>query len=155
MEQTAAAVSVTPLVSVTSFFLAFFLVAFAIFLIPFILYLVSMQKALSRVAPERREMSPGLVWLMLIPLFGIVWHFFIVGKICASFKKEFAARGVTGEDNYGYPIGLTMCILVCCSIIPVLGILTGLAGFVLWIIWWVKVAGYSAKLAAPAPTAPR
>ena len=131
-------------------YLAFYLVFVGFFLIPLVFYLISMQKAFSRVAAERREMTPGLVWLMLIPLFGVVWHFFIVNKMCNSLKKEFAARGVVSQDNYSWPLGLTMCILSCCAWIPYLGSVVGLATpLVLWIIWWIKVAGYSAKLAQP------
>jgi len=42
---------------------------------------------------------------------------------------------------------LAMCILAIISIIPYIGILFGLAGFICWIIYWVKISGYSAKLA--------
>lgn len=129
------------------------IVCLVAFLLPFIFYLISMQKALSRVAPDRRTMTPGLVWLMLIPLFGLVWQFFVVVNVCKSLKKEFEARGIAASgDSYGWPIGLTMCILFCCGIIPFLGILASLAGLVLWIIWWVKVAGYSGRIATPATT---
>jgi hypothetical protein len=40
-----------------------------------------------------------------------------------------------------------MCILACCSIIPFLGVLCSLGALVCWILYWVKIAGYSAKIA--------
>ena len=46
-------------------------------------------------------------------------------------------------------IGLAMCILTACSIIPLLGILTGIAAFVCWILYWVKIHDYSEKLYVP------
>ena len=54
------------------------LIVFAILLVPFIFYLLTLQKALSRCSPGCRAMNPGMVWLMLIPLFHIVWQFFVV-----------------------------------------------------------------------------
>jgi hypothetical protein len=43
-----------------------------------------------------------------------------------------------------------MCILTCTCVIPVLNIFTGIATLVLWIIYWVKIAGFSGRLAQPA-----
>jgi hypothetical protein len=43
-----------------------------------------------------------------------------------------------------------MCILGAASIIPVLGVFAALAGFVCWILYWVKIAEYSSQLGAPA-----
>ncbi len=127
------------------------LVVFAVILVPFIFYLLTLQKAFSRVAPQHRELSPGLVWLMFIPLFGLVWHFIIAAKLSNSLRKEFASRNadVVGE-SYGWTIGLIMCILMCTTWIPILGFLTAIGAIVLWIIYWVKIANFSARLAKPA-----
>ena len=38
-----------------------------------------------------------------------------------------------------------MGVLACCGIIPVLGVLCSLGGLACWILYWVKVAGYSSK----------
>ena len=53
-------------------------IVFAVLLVPMIFYLLTLQKALNRCSPECRAMNPGMVWLMLIPLFNVVWQFFIV-----------------------------------------------------------------------------
>jgi len=42
-----------------------------------------------------------------------------------------------------------MCILAACGVIPFLGILTGLAGFICWIMYWMKIHDYSEKLVLP------
>jgi hypothetical protein len=126
------------------------LIACAILLIPLIFYLLTLQRALNRCSPENRAMSPGMVWLMFIPLFNIVWHFFVVINIAKSLGAEFQKRGMVEEPNPGKTIGLVMCILACCGIIPLLGILCSLGAFVCWIIYWIKIAGFSGKLAAPA-----
>jgi len=123
------------------------LIAFGVLLIPGIFYLLALQKAFSRCSPENRTMEPGLVWLMFIPLFNIVWHFFIVLKLATSLESEFRKRGIAVEPQPGKNLGLAMCILVCCGIIPVLGILCSLGALVCWILYWVKIAGFSDRLA--------
>jgi hypothetical protein len=122
---------------------------FGILLLPLILYLLTLQKTLNLVRPENRHMEPGLVWLALIPIFSIIWNFFIVSKVAESLRLEFKQRNIqTQEEKPGYTIGLAYCILVCCTIIPVLGLLTSIAGLVCWIIYWVKISGYKAELEA-------
>ena len=126
------------------------LIAFAICLIPAIFYILTLQKALNRCAPGNRAMAPGLVWLLLIPLVNMVWQFFVVLNIAKSLDAEFKQRGIAEEANPGQKLGLIMCILMVCGIIPILGILCSLGGLVCWILYWVKIAGYSTKIAAPA-----
>lgn len=124
------------------------LIVFAIFLIPLIFYILTLQKALNNCAPANRAMQPGLVWLLLIPCFGIIWHFFIVINMAKSLGAEFQTRGIAEEPEPGKLLGLIMCGLACASIIPILGGLFGLGYLVCWIIYWVKIAGFSKKLAA-------
>ena len=126
------------------------LVVLGIFLVPAIFYLLTLQKALNRCSPESRAMQPGMVWLMFIPLFNLVWHFMIVINLAKSLGAEFQKRGIQEEPNPGKNLGMVMCILACCGIIPLLGILCSLGALICWIIYWIKVAGFSAKLATPA-----
>jgi hypothetical protein len=126
------------------------LITIAIFFIITIFYLLTLQKALNRCAPENRAMAPGMVWLLLIPLFNWVWNFFVVINIAKSLGAEFQKRGIAEEPKPGQTLGMVMCILNVCSIIPLLGILCALGGLVCWIIYWIKIAGFSAKIAAPA-----
>ncbi len=124
-----------------------FLIGLAIVLIPFIFYCLTLQKALNRCSPENRAMSPGMVWLVFIPLFGIVWQFFNVINVAKSLGAEFQKRGIAAEPQPGKTLGLVMCILFCCGIIPLAGAFCSLAGLVVWIIYWVKIAGYSKQIA--------
>lgn len=125
------------------------LIVCAILLIPLIFYLLTLQKTLNRCAPENRAMAPGLVWLMLIPLFNLVWHFFVVLNVAKSLGAEFQKRGISEEPEPGKKLGLIMCILAVCGIVPLLGILCSLASLVCWIMYWVKIAGFSGKLVLP------
>lgn len=112
-----------------------------------ILYLLTLQNTLNEVSPENRKMPPGQVWLMFIPLFNIGWQFVIVTNIADSLKAEFQKRNIAVEEERpGYSIGLTTCILICCCIIPFLGLLAALGAIVCWIIYWVKISGYKRML---------
>ena len=116
------------------------IVGILISLVPFIFYLLTLQQTLRQVRPEFRKMPPGQVWLLLIPVFSIVWQFFVISWMSESLKKEFEIRGIPKEeDRPGYSIGLAFCILSCVSFIPFLGIFTGLGAFVCWILFWVKM----------------
>lgn len=117
-------------------------------LIPAIFYILTLQKALERCAPVSRTMQPGMVWLLLVPLFNIIWSFFVVMALARSLANEFARRGMASpEPEPGQSIGVAMCICACCGVIPVLGALASLASLVLWIMYWVKVSEYSQALA--------
>ena len=120
--------------------LSIVMILMAILLVPKIFYLLTLQKALNRCSPECRAMNPGLVWLMLIPLFALVWHFFVVLNVAKSLGSEFQKRGIAEDPNPGQTLGLVTCIT---------GLICGPAYLFCWIIYWVKIAGYSSKLATP------
>lgn len=125
--------------------LVFFFIAIA--LVPQIFYLLNMQNTLKAVRSSNRQMEPGQVWLVLIPLFGLIWQFIMVNKVADSLKAEFAERKINvGEDRPGVNLGITYCTLFCCAIIPFLGTLAALGGLVVWIIYWVKIAEFKAKI---------
>lgn len=122
------------------------LIGFAILLIPLIFYILTLQKALNRCTPESRAMEPAMTWLLLIPCVGTIWHFFVVLNMAKTLGAEFQKRGIPEEPEPGKMLGLIMCILIVCGVIPFLGPLCSLAGLVCWIIYWVKIAGFSKKL---------
>jgi hypothetical protein len=106
-------------------------VIFGISLIPMIFFLLTLQNTLNAISFENRKMEPSLVWLSLIPLFGLVWQFIIVDRMAGSLQAEFAKRGMATEEvRPGNSIGLAYCILFCCSLIPFLGYITSIAGLI-------------------------
>ena len=74
--------------------------------VPAIFYLRTLQKALNRCSVEARTLSPGLVWLMFIPLFNLIWHFMVVTNLSKSLGNEFRQRGISAEGNPGQGLGL-------------------------------------------------
>ncbi|MBS1774381.1 MAG: hypothetical protein JST82_16105 [Bacteroidetes bacterium] len=116
-----------------------------IFLLPCIFYLITLQNTLKAISFENRQMQPGNVWLLLIPVFNIVWQFILVSKVSQSIELECKKRNIPCEPQPAYTVGLVFCIANCVSWIPLLGWIAGLAGLVCWILHWVKVAEYKNK----------
>jgi hypothetical protein len=125
-----------------------------------VLFVLTLRKILNRVSPGNRRMEPGLVWLTLIPLVNVVWVFFLVTRIPDSLRREFKDQERDDGTDYGKKLGLAFAILVA-ALVPIqffIGPVTNsiavllllpLASLVLFILFWVKIARYSARLAGP------
>jgi hypothetical protein len=124
-------------------------IVFLVALVPTVLFFLTLQRALARCAPTARTMSPGQVWFGVIPVFNLVWPFYMVNAISTSLHNEFVRRGIVEEPAPAKTIGMAFATLGLLSIIPLLNILTALPTLVCWIVYWVKIAGFSKKLAAP------
>lgn len=128
-------------------FFLFFLIIAAASIVVRIFYLLTLSRTLALCHPHTRTMSPGEVWMVFIPLFGFVWHFIVVGRIADSLAVEFRNRRIpVDEDRPGYQTGLWALILVCGAVIPFLGILCALTGFVFFIMYWLRIANYKKQL---------
>ncbi len=141
-----------------------------VFVIPAILFFLSQQKTLQVISPENREMSPGSVWLQLIPVFGMIWQFIVVIRIAHSISKEMVSKiGESILDNSQvqlkgtdesptYTIGIAYCILTTLGVIinystmhsssflALFGSFFVLTGMVCWIIYWVRLVSAKNKL---------
>jgi hypothetical protein len=115
-------------------------------------------------------MSPGSVWLQLIPAFGLVWQFFVVTRIARSVSKEMVSKmGESILDNSQtqmkgtdesptYNIGIAYCILTTLGFIinystrysstylALFGSFFFLTGMVCWITYWVRLVNTKNKL---------
>ena len=118
-------------------------------LLPAILFLLELYRALERCAPANRAMSPVSVWLLVVPVLNLVWIFFVVLNLAKSLAAEFRARGMVAEPEPGKTLGLTMAILAVCGILPGLGELASVVALVFWALYWIRIHGYSARLVAP------
>ena len=127
-------------------FIAILLFAAAIGITITVFYLLNLQNLLKEIDPKNREVEPGNVWLMFIPFFNWIYPFILYPKIADSVKAEYAARGLEPQGDFGRSLGITMPILGLCGIIPFLGYLASLANLVLFIIFWVKMAGFKNQL---------
>ena len=132
-----------------------------VILVVAVVFLVSQQKLLSAIQPDNREISPGSVWLQLIPVFGMIYQFIVVNRISNSVTREIESRTTDSvilpeiSINLGkrplYSTGIAYCTLFCCGMIPIIGGVFSLAGFICWIIYWVQLVDYRKKIEAVAP----
>lgn len=104
----------------------------------------------SRIPQQFREMEPGMVWLLMIPCFNLVWVFFVYPKLARSFKAYFDSVGKTDVGDCGAQLGLWYCICTACCIIPCLNYLAAPASLVLLIIFLVKAWGLKDQIPASA-----
>ena len=117
-----------------------------IVIVPGVFYLLTLQKTLSLCSRESRSMEPALVWLLLIPLWNVIWHFFVVTALSKSLHGEFVRRNISEDPQPGRAVGLAMCVLFAVTIIPHLSVPATVVAIICWIVYWVKIAGYGAEL---------
>ncbi len=72
-------------------------------------------KAVKRVPEAQRQMTPGQVWLWLIPFFDIVWTFFIASRIPGSIRAALDAQGRSEGGDCGKGIGVATGICLAMS----------------------------------------
>lgn len=126
--------------SSATFQIIFLLLFVVLALVPLIFFLLTLQKTMNVVSEENRKMPPSNVWLMLIPLFNIVWQFIMVNKIAESITEECIKLNIPlKESKPTYSIGLTWNICNLITFIPIIG---GLAALITFILYWVKVNEY-------------
>ena len=113
-----------------------------------IMYLLNLQNALKEISDENRDVPAVNAWLLLIPLFTIVYAFIFYPRMSSSFKKEFEARGLPAEGDYLKNLGVAYAILGAITgllnysvslNLQISGLLS-LASIIVFIVLWVKVA---------------
>jgi hypothetical protein len=132
-----------------------------------ILFLLNLHWTLAAVKERNRELSPGMVWLSLIPLFGMIWVIIMVPKIANSLRNEFEDRGwSTANEGFGRTVGMlwawggvaNMVLSIAqnaaqfgqqqevAMMLGLLGCPLGLAILVCWIMFWVQTYQYRKRL---------
>jgi len=127
-------------------FWPFFFLIFLVFLGIGIAYILTLQRAISRCAPQNRATSPESPWLLLIPLFNVIWPFILYPRISETLEREFRARNLPIEPQPAKSLGLAVAVLHLCWFIPVVHIFTGIAGLICLIFYWSKISDYSTRL---------
>lgn len=128
-----------------------------IFLVTVALFFWTQHRTLNAVRPENRRMQPGLVWLQFIPLFGLGWQFYVIGKISDSIRDDlnapsgdsvFSDDPIPMHNRPTYSYGIAYAVLACLSLLPLglIKVLFSLAGLVMLIVYWVELARYTKRL---------
>ena len=103
---------------------------------------------LKQVPAEHRKMEPGMVWLLMIPCFSLIWNFFVFQRVPDSLKSYFDSIGKTDVGDCCKQLGLLYAIAGACSLVPFLNYLAGPASLVLLIIVLVKLMDLKKSLPA-------
>ena len=119
-------------------------ILFAIGIQVLILYLL--YDAQRAIPPQHRRIEPGHVWLLLIPLFNLVWNFFVFLRIPESYQSYFYSRGRYDVGDGGKSLGLWLSICIACSAIPCIGIIPAFIGLILLIVFLVKISGLKGQV---------
>lgn len=90
---------------------------------------------------EHRQVQPGQMWLLMIPLFNLVWNFFTWPKIAQGYQAHFTAVGRAGHGENVYKLSMAYCIVTACAVVPCVNYLAGPASLVLIIIMLVQLNG--------------
>jgi hypothetical protein len=126
-------------------------------------FLFTLMRCLARVEERNRAMTPGLVWLGLLPLFNHLWYLVMIPRVSNSLRNEWQDRGWgPPADDFGHALGMIYAIgtvvAACCSVgtrdgggLSCVTFLIQLALLLVWIIYWVKIAGYSRRLGDTIP----
>lgn len=125
-------------------------------LVPLVYFLDILQNVLQKCAPGSRTMKPGKVWLTLIPLFGLIWQFNVVLNVSDTLENEYARLGIPCPRlKRTMAVGVGMCMCNSCVLVPVrlLRDLILMVGFVLWILYWGRIADLSRTLTRALRTA--
>jgi hypothetical protein len=87
-------------------------------------YISAMQTALLECAPTNQNMKPALVWLQLPPLLGVIWQFYVIRALRASFVNEWRSRGFAGHPAPGKRLGLVKAIVDSVALMLLVACLT-------------------------------
>jgi hypothetical protein len=102
---------------------------------------------LKHVPEQYREITPGQVWLIIIPFFALYWQFRVyMTGVPNSFKNYFNAQGRTDVGDCGKSLGMWMCILTFLGFVPIINFFSGIAVLVLYVLWLVKIHGLKQQI---------
>jgi nitric oxide reductase large subunit len=102
-----------------------------------IFFLISLSNCWKEISEKNRQMSPGQVWLCLIPVFGLIWLILLIIRLADSLKDEYDDRGLRHEGDFGKTLGI---------IYVVSGFICGCVTPIVWIMYWLKVNSFTREL---------
>ncbi len=122
-----------------------FLVLVAIFSIPFILFCLSVQNTLKAIKPANRKLPVFAGWLLLIPVFDVIWQFVMAVRLSQSIESELNDNGIVKKRPTFYA-GIALAIVQVCAYIPYLNDYMKYIWFVCFFVYWAGIAEYKRKL---------
>ncbi|HEX8376904.1 MAG TPA: hypothetical protein VF602_03740 [Pedobacter sp.] len=115
------------------------------------LFALAIIKTLNEISEKNRKIVPGLVWLLVIPGFNVIWNFFVALRLSQSLKDELDERDFEVAGKPTLIIGLAYALISASALfIPqpknvqdvqnglLYGVL-GIAAIVTFVQYWMKI----------------
>ena len=116
-----------------------------VYLIVLIFFCYSMFKTLQAVPAQYQRFPGWFVWLILVPIAGIVFTWimlpFGIPHALKRFSEQKKSNGLA-DCKVIFSLGLAYAILVTLSMVPFLSLFTLAASFVILIIYWSQVTSF-------------
>lgn len=107
--------------------------------VPLVFYILALRKALAAIDPAMRSVTPGLSWLLLIPVFQLIWIFFLVVSVSRDYEKMWLAGRLSAQTTTGFGVGIAYGVCTALCLVPGPNLLMWIPALVFWILHWVKV----------------
>lgn len=131
----------------------YYLIGGIIIFIVFCLLANTFQTLWKCISEDLRTMSPEQSWLIIIPLFGVIWMFYLIFRLGEALKEEFSRKNIVEfESAPGLGIGWAFSFAILTAQLvsfidePVMAFILYLAATTLLIIFWIRLAGFINKL---------
>ncbi len=95
----------------------------------------------------RGDVSPGLAFLLVVPVFNLIWQFIYPRKLSQAYQRAFRHHNAL-LDDCGEQLALYWAVCVLCTLIPCLGGFSAIAAFVLMIIYLIKITECKSRVGA-------
>jgi hypothetical protein len=108
-----------------------------------IFYLPTLKKSL-KITFKYHNTKSNTVWLILIPIFGVIWHYFCVSRVTIGIKGKMNKGDIKYHGDAGYRLGLSTCILftlviIACIFTSIFLIFLFLAGVLTLVLYWANI----------------
>lgn len=119
-----------------------------------VFYMLLLHKLWTLVQPSEKSTPGKAIGFLFIPFFNLYWQFVAIYGLAQEVNRKRTQMGIGGTP-VNEQMAMIGCICNCCSIIPFLGIVAAIAGFVIQIIVLkdIKNAGIDILRATPAVAA--
>ncbi|MXV49805.1 hypothetical protein GS399_02400 [Pedobacter sp. HMF7647] len=108
-------------------------------------FCLAIRNALLQVQEENRALPMATVWLLLIPVFSLIWIFIVVQRVSQSIEAELHERNFEVDEKPAYIIGMSYAVTSLIMIFPfpaLLQFVFGIAGLIFFIQYWLKINWY-------------
>jgi hypothetical protein len=109
-------------------------------LVAFSFYIYAIKKTLAAIDPSCRTQRPVMAWLLLIPIFNVIWFFFLLQAIRQGLDTMFQKNLIVKPIDSGYHYGIAMGCCWVASFIPGIFFIAVLPMFVFSILHWTKLS---------------